>query len=169
MQMWAPDVYQGAPVPVTAFLATASKAAGFVLLLRVLFVAAPFVAAHWSRFFIGRGGGHDSLWQPLRHSAAQFETIARAFEHLQRGLFAPGRFRLQRVRVGGHFYYLAGYLFALAGAFLVICLVSRESEEMDVLTGLSRRSPMLAAGITWRWFPWQAFRRWRALWASFCS
>jgi len=41
MQLWAPDVYQGAPTPTTAFLAVGSKAAGFVLLLRVLFNAVP--------------------------------------------------------------------------------------------------------------------------------
>ena len=40
-QIWAPDVYQGAPTPTTAFLAVGSKAAGFVLLLRVLFTADP--------------------------------------------------------------------------------------------------------------------------------
>ena len=47
-QIWAPDVYQGAPTPTTAFLAVGSKAAGFVLLLRVLFTAIPSVTAHWA-------------------------------------------------------------------------------------------------------------------------
>jgi len=47
-QIWAPDVYQGAPTPTTAFLAVGSKAAGFVLLLRVLFTAIPGVSAHWA-------------------------------------------------------------------------------------------------------------------------
>jgi len=46
-QIWAPDVYQGAPTPVTAFLAIGSKAAGFALLLRVLFTAVPDITAHW--------------------------------------------------------------------------------------------------------------------------
>jgi NADH-quinone oxidoreductase subunit N len=49
MQMWTPDVYQGAPTPTTAFLAVGSKAAGFALLLRVLFVAVPAVTVHWSK------------------------------------------------------------------------------------------------------------------------
>src|ERR1041385_1964660 len=51
-QIWAPDVYQGAPAPVTAFLAIGSKAAGFVLLLRVLFTAVPTVTEHWSYLLI---------------------------------------------------------------------------------------------------------------------
>ena len=51
-QIWAPDVYQGAPSPTTAFLAVGSKAAGFVLLLRVLFTAVPAVTAQWSNLLI---------------------------------------------------------------------------------------------------------------------
>jgi NADH-quinone oxidoreductase subunit N len=51
-QIWAPDVYQGAPVPTTAFLAVGSKAAGFVLLLRVLFVAVPEVSFQWGSLLI---------------------------------------------------------------------------------------------------------------------
>ena len=52
VQMWAPDVYQGSPTPTTAFLAVGSKAAGFVLLLRVLFGAVPGVTAHWTTLLI---------------------------------------------------------------------------------------------------------------------
>ena len=51
-QIWAPDVYQGAPTPTTAFLAVGSKAAGFVLLLRVLFTALPAVTTHWADLLI---------------------------------------------------------------------------------------------------------------------
>src|SRR5204863_5481885 len=51
-QIWAPDVYQGAPTPTTAFLAVGSKAAGFVLLLRFLFSAIPEVTMHWHKLFI---------------------------------------------------------------------------------------------------------------------
>jgi len=51
-QIWAPDVYQGAPAPTTAFLAVGSKAAGFVLLLRVLFTAVPDIIRHWSNLLI---------------------------------------------------------------------------------------------------------------------
>src|SRR6185312_564991 len=47
-----PDVYEGAPVPTTAFLAVGSKAAGFVLLLRVLFTAVPAVTPQWSKLLI---------------------------------------------------------------------------------------------------------------------
>src|SRR5207247_7922553 len=51
-QIWAPDVYQGAPTPTTAFLAVGSKAAGCVLLLRVLFTAVPDITAQWSNLLL---------------------------------------------------------------------------------------------------------------------
>jgi NADH-quinone oxidoreductase subunit N len=51
-QVWVPDVYQGAPTPTTAFLAIGSKAAGFVLLLRVLFKAVPAITAQWVNVII---------------------------------------------------------------------------------------------------------------------
>src|SRR5881394_726119 len=52
LQIWAPDVYQGSPAPTTAFLAVGSKAAGFVLLLRVLFSAVPDITAHWTKLLM---------------------------------------------------------------------------------------------------------------------
>src|SRR6185503_17199407 len=52
LQIWAPDVYQGAPVPTAAFLAVGSKAAGFVLLWRVLFFAVPAVSQQWTTFLV---------------------------------------------------------------------------------------------------------------------
>src|SRR5213076_760550 len=50
--IWAPDVYQGSPAPTTAFLAVGSKAAGFVLVLRVLFSAVPGITAHWTKLLM---------------------------------------------------------------------------------------------------------------------
>jgi NADH-quinone oxidoreductase subunit N len=47
LHFWAPDVYEGAPTPVAGFLSTASKAAGFAVLLRVLLAAFPAIAPYW--------------------------------------------------------------------------------------------------------------------------
>src|SRR5829696_6476312 len=55
-QIWAPDVYQGSPAPTAAFLAVGSKAAGFVLLLRVLFTAVPDITLHWEKFLMVLAG-----------------------------------------------------------------------------------------------------------------
>ena len=50
LHFWAPDVYEGAPTPITAFLSTASKLAGFVALIRLLIAAFPAVQAEWTSF-----------------------------------------------------------------------------------------------------------------------
>ncbi len=91
-QMWAPDVYQGAPAPTVAFLATGSKAAGFVLLLRIAFGVVPELTAQWSKLFLGFGGGDDPLRQPVRHPAAQREAHHGLQLDCQRGL-SPARHR----------------------------------------------------------------------------
>ena len=68
-------------------------------------------------------------------------------------------------------YYLLGYLFTLGAAFVVICLVCRESDDIGTLAGLNQRSPFLAAGDgDGDGFAGGQFRRWRDLPANcFCS
>jgi NADH-quinone oxidoreductase subunit N len=147
MQMWAPDVYQGAPTPVTAFLAIASKAAGFVLLLRVLFMAVPFVARHWETLFMIVAaisilyGNLCALPQRSLKRLLGYSSIAHA------GYMMLGVAALNRDGSAAILYYLLGYLFTLGAAFVVICIVCRESDDIGTLAGLSQRSPVLAAGL----------------------
>jgi len=95
-QIWTPDVYQGAPTPVTAFLAVGSKAAGIVLLLRVLFVALPPGRRELAEPPRHHLGDHHPLRQPLRHPAAEREAPDGLFEHRPGRLSAPRRRRAQR-------------------------------------------------------------------------
>jgi NADH-quinone oxidoreductase subunit N len=147
MQMWAPDVYQGAPTPVTAFLAIASKAAGFVLLLRVLFMAAPLVARHWENLFMIVAaitilyGNLCALPQRSLKRLLGYSSIAHA------GYLMLGVAALNRDGSAAVLYYLLGYLFTLGAAFVVICVVCRESDDISTLAGLHQRSPVLAAGM----------------------
>ncbi|HXR08856.1 MAG TPA: NADH-quinone oxidoreductase subunit N [Candidatus Acidoferrum sp.] len=147
MQMWAPDVYQGAPTPVTAFLAIASKAAGFVLLLRVLFMAVPFVSRHWETLFMIVAaitilyGNLCALPQRSLKRLLGYSSIAHA------GYLMLGVAALNRTGSAAILYYLLGYLFTLGAAFIVICIVCRESDDISTLAGLSQRSPFLAAGM----------------------
>ena len=149
-QIWAPDVYQGAPTPTTAFLAVGSKAAGFVLLLRVLFTAIPAIAAHWVDLLIVISGitilygNLCALPQQNLKRLLGYSSIAHA-GYLLLGVAA--------LSVGGQaavMYYLAGYLFTVLGAFTVICLVMRQvdAEDISALAGLNQRSPLLAATMT---------------------
>ena len=147
MQMWAPDVYQGAPTPVTAYLAIASKGAGFVLLLRVLFAAVPFVSRHWQTLFMLVAaisilyGNLCALPQRSLKRLLGYSSIAHA------GYMMLGVAALNSDGCAAVLYYLVGYLFTLGAAFVVICLVCRESDDIGTLGGLHQRSPFLAAGL----------------------
>ena len=149
-QIWAPDVYQGAPTPTTAFLAVGSKAAGFVLLLRVLFTAIPGVSAHWANpLIIISGitilyGNLCALPQRNLKRLLGYSSIAHA------GYLLLGVAALSASGQAAILYYLSGYLFTVLGAFTVICLVMRhlDNEDISALAGLNQRSPLLATTMT---------------------
>ena len=149
-QMWAPDVYQGAPTPTSAFLAVGSKAAGFVLLLRVLFTAVPDVARHWVDFFIVISaltilyGNLCALPQRNLKRLLGYSSISHA------GYMLLGVAALSVSGQSAVMYYLAGYMFTIVAAFTVITLVMQhlDNEDISGLAGLNQRSPLLATTMT---------------------
>ena len=154
-QIWAPDVYQGAPTPTTAFLAVGSKAAGFVLLLRVLFTAVPGVTAHWANVLIVISGitilygNLCALPQRNLKRLLGYSSISHA-GYLLLGVAALAG--VLKTTAGGSaiLYYLAGYLFTVLAAFAVIAIVLKKIDSPDIagLAGLNQRSPLLAATMT---------------------
>lgn len=150
LQMWTPDVYQGAPTPTTAFLAVGSKAAGFVLLLRFLFSAIPEVTAQWANLLIVISavtilyGNLCAIPQRNLKRLLGYSSIAHA------GYLLLGVAALTSAGQSAVLYYLGGYLFTTVAAFVVIALVLRhlDSEDISGLAGLSQRSPLLAATLT---------------------
>jgi len=149
-QIWVPDVYQGAPTPTTAFLAVGSKAAGFVLVMRLLFTAIPGVAAHWPDFLIIISavtilyGNLCAIPQRNLKRLLGYSSIAHA------GYLLLGVSALSASGQSAVMYYLAGYLFTIVAAFTVIALVMRhlDDEDISALAGLNQRSPLLAATMT---------------------
>src|ERR1039458_7158342 len=149
-QIWAPDVYQGAPTPMTAFLAIGSKAAGFALLLRVLFIAVPDITAQWSNLLIIISaasilyGNLCAIPQRNVKRLLGYSSIAHG------GYMLLGIPALSAAGRSAVLYYLTGYLFTVLAAFTVICLVLRQAygEDLSALAGLHRRSPLLAAALT---------------------
>ena len=149
-QIWAPDVYQGSPAPTTAFLAVGSKAAGFVLLLRVLFTAVPSISDRWSNLLIIVSavtilyGNLCALPQRNLKRLLGYSSIAHA------GYMLLGVAALNNAGKSAILYYLFGYLFTVLAAFTVICLVMRhvEGEDIGALAGLNQRSPLLAATMS---------------------
>ena len=149
-QIWAPDVYQGSPAPTTAFLAVGSKAAGIVLLLRVLFTAVPDITLHWEKFLMVLSaltilyGNLCAIPQRNLKRLLGYSSIAHA------GYLLMGFAALTRAGSTAIIYYLTGYLFTVIAAFTVIAVVSRQTGTDDVsnLAGLNRRSPFLATAMT---------------------
>ena len=149
-QIWAPDVYQGAPTPTTAFLAVGSKAAGFVLLLRVLFTAVPSVTHTWANLLIIISaitilyGNLCAIPQRNLKRLLGYSSIAHA------GYLLLGVAAMNANGQVALLYYLAGYVFTVMAAFFVITLVLRQTATEDIsgLAGLNQRSPLLAATLT---------------------
>jgi len=148
-QIWAPDVYEGSPAPVTAFLAVGSKAAGFVLLLRMFFGAVPALAQNWNEPLVIITiitilyGNLCAIPQRNLKRLLGYSSIANA------GYLLLGVTAANGAGQSAILYYLLGYLFTVIAAFFVISVVSRKSEDEDIgiLNGLHQRSPLLAATL----------------------
>ncbi|MBU6400496.1 MAG: NADH-quinone oxidoreductase subunit N, partial [Verrucomicrobia bacterium] len=146
-QIWTPDVYQGSPTPAAAFLAFGSKAAGFVLLLRVLFSAVPDITTHWAKLLMAMSavtilyGNLCAIPQRNLKRLLGYSSIANA------GYLLLGIAALSQAGASAVLYYLGGYLFTVLAAFIVIGLVMRQmdTEDITALAGLNQRSPLLAA------------------------
>ncbi|HEY5741108.1 MAG TPA: NADH-quinone oxidoreductase subunit N, partial [Terrimicrobiaceae bacterium] len=151
-QFWVPDVYQGAPTPITAFLSVASKAAGFVVLLRIL---EPFfvIASIERKLLLGLTvlaaltviyGNLAAMPQTNLKRLLGYSSIAHA-GYLLIGV-ASFRGGPTGPAIG---FYLAGYLLMTFLAFLVLQLVARAtgSDEISDFNALGKRSPLLALGM----------------------
>ncbi len=148
--LWAPDVYQGSPAPATAFLSVGSKAAGFVLLLRVLFGAVPQITSQWQVLLMVTAaitilyGSLCALPQRNFKRLLGYSSIANA-GYLLLGVAAESRTGSSAV-----LYYLGGYFFTVLAIFTVLCSLSStiDNDEISALNGLGRRSPFLAAALS---------------------
>ena len=151
-QFWVPDVYQGAPTPVTAYLAVASKAAGFLVLIRVL---EPFftVPSFQNKLFLALVllalltlifGNLAAIPQTNFKRLLGYSSIAHA-GYLLMGLAAIGDVFAGRAVV----FYLSGYLLMTFLSFLILVPVTKASGGDDIahFNGLARRSPGLALAM----------------------
>ena len=145
--MWAPDVYEGAPTPVTAFLSVGSKAASFAMLIRIFMEGLPSLGAEWTALFWGLAvatmtvGNIAALTQSNLKRMLAYSSIAHA-GYLLMGVVAGTQRGVAAMLV-----YLGVYLFMQLGAFAVVAAMRRSDvvgDELKDLSGLSRRSPMMA-------------------------
>jgi NADH-quinone oxidoreductase subunit N len=146
-QMWAPDVYQGAPTPVTAFLSTASKAAGFAVLVRIFQGALGAIEPQWTALFeilalvTMTTGNVMALVQNNVKRMLAYSSIGQV-GYMLAALSTGTTFGMSSV-----IYYLLVYALTNVGAFGVLIVMSRyvEDEELDSYAGLGRRAPWLSA------------------------
>lgn len=149
---WAPDVYQGAPTPVAGFLSTASKAAGFVALVRVLFIIFPVLASYWVPVLSALSvatmtlGNLIALAQRNIKRLLAYSSIAHAGYVLIGLVSLPGLTSTMAMGMTSVVYYLVAYLLTNLAAFGVVAAYSREvgSDDVTAYYGMSRRSPGLA-------------------------
>lgn len=149
-QMWAPDVYEGAPTPIVVFLSTASKAAVFAILIRLMLtIFLPFQAS-WIQIFQFLAvvsmfwGNLAALVQTNVKRLMAYSSIAHA-GYIAIGLAAWGETASMAV-----LFYLVVYLFMNAAAFGLILLFRKGDgfgENIDDMRGLARKSPLAAASV----------------------
>ena len=154
---WAPDVYQGAPTPITAFMASAGKVAAFAAMLRVLVVALPTWRDDW----------RPVIWVVAVITLCVGAISAVVQTNVKRMLayssISHAGFILIGVEAAGHaggstgpgmpssMLYLLLYTVLVCGTFGVVALVSRTGDnatDLDSFRGLAKRKPLLAMALT---------------------
>ncbi|MGH7561081.1 MAG: NADH-quinone oxidoreductase subunit N [Gemmatimonadales bacterium] len=148
--MWAPDVYDGSPTPVTAFMATGVKAAGFLALARILLEGFPAASGTWQPLVAALAiasmvlGNLVGLVQRSLKRMLAYSSIAHA-GYLLAALW-PGT----RLAAGAVLVYLAAYAITSLAAFGILTVLGRGGERdvtLDSIAGLARRRPWLAFGL----------------------
>jgi NADH-quinone oxidoreductase subunit N len=155
--VWTPDVYQGAPTPVTGFMAAVTKVAAFGALLRVAYVALPGARWDWEpalgvvALLTMVLGSVVAIVQADVKRMLAYSSIAHA------GFILTGVLAMDRQGVAGVLFYLVAYGFTTIGAFALVSLVRSgageggiggEATHLSQWAGLGRTSPMLAGLFT---------------------
>ncbi len=149
--MWTPDVYQGAPTPVTAYMSAGTKVAAFAAFIRVFDAGLSPLAWDWS----------PVLWVLAAVTVVVGSVLAIAQTDVKRmlayssiahaGFILTGLTAVDQAGIRSALFYLAAYAAMIVGAFGVVMLVSGRGEdrtELVAYAGLARRSPLLAALMT---------------------
>jgi len=160
---WTPDVYEGAPITITAFLSVASKAAGFALMMRffkVIFIDTTILALppgtwvslyhfDWNKLLVILSvltmtlGNLVAVWQDNLKRLLAYSSIAHA------GYMLMGVVLLSDKGIAAVLIYFIMYLFMNLGAFFVVMLVANKtgSEDISAYRGLGYRSPVLGVAM----------------------
>jgi NADH-quinone oxidoreductase subunit N len=146
LHFWAPDVYEGSPTPITTFLSTASKAAGFVALVRIMIAAFPAVQAEWTSFVAIAAALTMTIGNLIALSQTNIKRLLAYSSIAHAGYALLGVAAASVLGVTSVIYYFLAYVATNLAAFGVIMIASQtlKSDEIADYAGLSRRSPTLA-------------------------
>ena len=151
-QSWAPDVYQGAPAPVSAFMSAAPKAAAFAVFLRVYSIAFSGLTERWQPILWISAlatmviGNFAALRQNNIKRMLAYSSIAHA------GYVMVAVVAHSETGVAAAMFYLASYAFMNVGAFAIVTHYVRKAEQfvgIEDMAGYARRQPLTAAVFTW--------------------
>ena len=155
-QMWVPDVYEGAPTPVAAFLSVASKAAGFAILLRLFYTSFDAFQPDWGLLFAGLAAASMTLGNLVAIGQSNikrllgYSTIAHA-GYLLVGLAAIASRATSDQTIGPSsiLFYLGAYAATNLAAFFAIIAITNKigSEQISDFAGMGRRAPYLAFSL----------------------
>ena len=155
-QMWVPDVYEGAPTPMVAFLSVASKAAAFALVLRVFYIGFDALGGDWWVLLAGLAalsmtiGNLVAIAQRNIKRMFGYSTIAHA-GYILVGVAAAATIGDESATFGPSsvLFYLAAYTAAnLTAFFAIVCIGNRiNSDEIEDYAGMLRRSPFMAIAL----------------------
>lgn len=142
---WAPDVYEGAPTPVAGFLSTASKAAGFAVILRLFFVAFPAFSQSWTMVFAVLSAVSMTVGNLLALPQTNIKRLLAYSSISHAGYAMIGAVAFSQLGAASVVFYLAAYIATNLLAFGIVMAFSRVTglEELKDYAGLSRRSPLL--------------------------
>lgn len=144
---WVPDVYQGAPTPVTAFMAAATKIAAFGAILRLFYVGLPGLKDDWRPVLIVIAiltmviASVVAITQTDMKRMLAYSSVAHA------GFILTGVVAINRAGLSSTMFYLIAYGFSTVGAFAVLTLIRDKSGEVTDMArwaGLGRRYPLVA-------------------------
>jgi NADH-quinone oxidoreductase subunit N len=156
-QMWVPDVYEGAPTPVTAYLSVASKAAGFAVVMRIFLIALGegLISSDWANMFAAIAAISMTLGNVMALVQTDIKRMLGYSSIAQAGTFLIGLAAVAakdpQLELGSAsvVFFLGTYAFTNLGAFMAIIAISSKihSDKIADYTGVFKRSPYLALGL----------------------
>lgn len=145
--MWSPDIYEGAPTPVTAFLAVGSKAAALAAFMRMFMIALPAARDVWMVLIIVLSGLTIVLGNFVAIPQTNIKRMLAYSSVAHAGYLLLGMVAFTQLGVSAILYYLVLYTFSNIGAFAAASAFSNAtgSDEIKDYTGMWKRSPLIAS------------------------